>query len=171
MNPRLQRQEKKLGPTFIVSLLCHLVVILVCARLNILGAITLSSAPVYYVDVVNLPVAHPQAAESAGGAAAPELTPAPPPSTPPAMKLPAKAAEQAKKPQAKAPAAPATAAPGSKRETSREFEERLARLERNADTRRQAAAIEALRKKVASGAAGTGGPAGRAGAPGASGTQ
>lgn len=85
----------------------------------------------YYVDIVNLPVAHPQTGSpvptgdrQAAVAAAPV--------TLPAASLPRPAA-------GKTPAAPGASA---------DFEERLASLEGAVDSRRQAAAIAALRQKV-----------------------
>jgi colicin import membrane protein len=159
-----QRKEKKLGPPFVVSLLCHLLFVFLCAWSNLLGPIALKSAPVYYVDLVNLPVAHPQAASGEAAGGAPQLPP--PKAASPAMKLPAKAVEPAKETKA-----PAPAAQRAKGETSREFEERLARMERDAEARRQAGVMEALRNKAAAGTAAKAGTAARAGAPGASGTQ
>ena len=166
------RKEKNLGPPFVVSLLVHIAVLIVGARLHLFTAGALSTAPVYYVDVVNLPVANPQAGSaSGGGGGAPEQPASPPPPAPPAMKLPMKA-PPAKSAKAPAPAAPTTS-PRRKGESSKEFDERLARLERDAEARRQAAVMEALQKKVAGkgGGTGTSGAPGRAGAPGGTGTQ
>jgi colicin import membrane protein len=177
MSPHPHRKEKKLGPPFVVSLLLHLGVLLVGAQFHLFTAGPLSSAPVYYVDLVNLPVANPQAGAAGGaGGGAPEPAAPPPPPAPPAMKLPTRAPQQTKAAKAPAPAPPATS-PRGKGESSKEFEERLARLERDAESRRQAAVLDALRKKVTAGTAGKGGDtgtantAGKGGAPGASGTQ
>jgi colicin import membrane protein len=110
-------------------------------------------APVYYVDILDLPVANPQA----GSPAQAEGTPTPPPPAVPAkreMIIPAqppvglKPAPPQKKPEA---------------ETAREFEKRIAQMEREAAARNQAAAIEALRKKVAA--------RGPVGIPGGTGTE
>lgn len=111
-------------------------------------------APVYYVDVVNLPVANPQAGTPSRGESPslPSLPAAPPPRE---MTLPAKA-----------PARQATATPQKRpeaSETAKEFEDRIARLEREAAARHEAAAIDALRKR--------GGTKGPVGMPGAKGTE
>lgn len=124
------------------SALCHLALYfsLVTFHFNWLG--TPKEAPVYYVDVVNLPVAHPQA----GSPTASDMAQAPHPSPQPQeMKLPAKAGMK--------PATPAVPDKGGKPtpagESAREFEERLARLEREAEARHEAAALESLRKRAA----------------------
>jgi len=114
--------------------------------------------PVYYVDILNLPVANPQAgATSAGGAPA---TPSPPAPTPQReMTLPTKSPE-------KIPARQTAAKPPEQlkpAESAREFEERIARLEREAGARHAASAIEALKNK--------GFAKGPVGMPGATGTE
>lgn len=90
----------------------------------------------YYVDVVNLPVASPQSGSPTQSGH--EATPAPQTPTPPVMSSPPAAAktDTGKTP---APAGESAAA----------FQERLAKLEGKVDAQRQAAAFEALRKKVA----------------------
>lgn len=90
----------------------------------------------YYVDVVNLPVANPQSGSPTQSGH--ETTPAPQTPTPPAMSSP--------------PAVSKTVTgktPGPTGESAAAFQERLARLEGKVDAQRQAAAFEALRKKVA----------------------
>ena len=111
-------------------------------------------APVYYVDILDLPVANPQAGTSAkaGG---------PQPPSPPAAPVPREMIMPAK-PSAGPKPAPPQKKPESV-ETSREFEERIARLEHEAAARHEEAAIAALMKKGA-----TRGPAGM---PGATGTE
>ncbi|HEY6838049.1 MAG TPA: energy transducer TonB [Geobacteraceae bacterium] len=158
MNPRSYRKEKKLGPPVVASLLFHLLLLVAFTRLQFFTPTTISEPPVY-VDLMNLPVAHPQAGAPAAVGNEPS-TPAPaqPPAQPPApaeMKLPAKT---------KSTKAPAPTKPESSTETSKEFAERLARLERQAEARHAAAAIDALRKKVGSGS-------GKAGAPGGTGNE
>jgi len=98
-------------------------------------------APVYYVDILDLPVANPQA-----GMPSRSETPQPsPPASipePREMTLPTKqAAKQSASTQPKRPETTTAA---------RDFEERIARLEREAAARHEAAAIDALRKKGAS---------------------
>jgi len=109
--------------------------------------------PVYYVDILDLPVANPQAGTPSGGNPPPPSPPAPPKQR--EMSLPAKP-----------PARQATAAPPKKpesKESAREFEERIARMEREAGARHQAAALEALKNRGAA--------KGPVGMPGATGTE
>lgn len=104
----------------------------------------------YYVDVVNLPVANPRSGSPTQQGN--EVVPAPSTPAPEAMSAPA--------PLRKAvPNAKSTASS----ESSAAFQERLAKLEGKVDAQRQAAAFEALRKKVAE--------KGRAGMPRGTGTQ
>lgn len=115
-------------------------------------------APVYYVDLLDLPVANPQA----GTPGSTRGTPAPPPpapSQPRQMTLPTKAAQKAAPRQVAATQPKQTDAA----ESAREYEERLARLEQEASARHATAAIDALRKKA--------GGKGTAGMPGAAGTE
>jgi len=90
----------------------------------------------YYVDVVNLPVADPRAGSPTQSGN--EDVPAPQTPSPPAMAAPA---ATPKKSVGK------TVVPA--RESDAAFQERLAKLEGKVDAQRQAAAFEALRKKVA----------------------
>lgn len=90
----------------------------------------------YYVDVVNLPVIHPRAGSPTQHGS-----------------------EESAAPQVPAPEAMTSPAPVSKKgpvkttapavESAAAFQERLAKLEGKVDAERQAAAFEALRKKVA----------------------
>lgn len=120
-------------------------------------------APVYYVDLLNLPVASPQA----GSPGEPQGAPAPPGPAPPQpaapkprqMTLPSKQPERAPTRQAETIAAKRPDAA----QAARELDERIARLERDAAARHADAAMEAMRKR------GVG--AGRVGMPGATGTE
>jgi colicin import membrane protein len=115
-------------------------------------------APVYYVDIMNLPVADPQAGTpSAGENPSPPSSPAPPEKR--EMLLPVKPPEKISPRQtvAKPPKQPETT------QSTREFEERIARLEREAGARNTDEAIEAMRKR------GTG--KGAVGMPGATGKE
>ena len=120
-----------------------------------------AEAPVYYVDVINLPVAHPQAGAPGEAQTSPAAQPAPPPPATPKqeeMHLPAKPAKPSAKP---------TPAPVAKKneaaESSREFEDRLAKIEQAAGARHESAALDALRKRAAGKTT--------AGMPGATGTE
>lgn len=130
------------------SAIAHLIVFFLL--LNFQFPPHFKEAPVYYVDVLDLPVAHPQAGTPGGAQrqAAPSQ-PAPPAPAAPAhqeMTLPAKPASKASPKQAKAtpPKQTETA------ESAREFDERIARLEREAAARHESAALDALKKRVAS---------------------
>jgi len=155
----LKRKESGPGGMFVCSFLLHAALFFLMTRLTLLPGLHTDNAPVYYVDVVNLPVASPQAGNPAGSTAA--ATAAPPAPEPQEMKLPAKTAAPTRiKP---IPAAPTRDAKTDQAETAREFEERLARLERDAESRHQAAALDALRKRTATGGKG---PAGMPGGTG-----
>jgi colicin import membrane protein len=88
----------------------------------------------YYVDVVNLPVADPRAGSPVE--TGDEEQPAPPASAPAAMAAP-RAVSPTPSGKKTTPAAESA------------FQERLASLEGKVDTQRQAAAFEALRKRIA----------------------
>lgn len=103
----------------------------------------------YYVDVVNLPVADPRSGSPTQTGN--EAVPAPQTPAPEAMAAPA------------APAKPAPSKKTAPASDSAAFQERLAKLEGKADAQRQAAAFEALRKKVAA--------QGRVGMPRGTGTE
>ena len=116
-------------------------------------------APVYYVDVVNLPVASPQAGSPMTGGS--PLPPSPPPPPKPAeMALPAK--------RTPTKAAPAKSSASSREsEGSQAFEERMAKLQRAIDERHQESTLEALRRKTA----GSGRQPERVGTPGGTGKE
>uniref|UniRef100_A0A831UED5 Cell envelope integrity protein TolA n=1 Tax=Geobacter metallireducens TaxID=28232 RepID=A0A831UED5_GEOME len=116
-------------------------------------------APVYYVDVVNLPVASPQAGSPITGGSPLPAAPPPPP-TPAEMALPQK--------RTPAKATTTKSAPSSREsDSSQAFEERMAKLQREIDERRQEAALDALRRKTA----GSGRQPERAGTPGGTGKE
>lgn len=115
-------------------------------------------APVYYVDVVNLPVASPQAGSSVTGGSPLPATPPPPPK-PAEMALPAKHTP----PKATTP----KSTPARESDSSQAFEERMAKLQREIDERRQEAALDALRRKTA----GSGRQPERVGTPGGTGKE
>jgi colicin import membrane protein len=99
-------------------------------------------APVYYVDVVNLPVAVPQA----GFPDSSETARVPLPALPsPQMQLPAKA--DAKPATSAVPAKAGKPTPVG--ESAREFKERMDRLENEVEARHAAAALESLAKRGA----------------------
>jgi colicin import membrane protein len=152
MTAALPQREPKLGTWLTVSTVAHLLLAWGLASLQ-LTPLSETSAPVYYVDVVNLPVASPQAGTPAV-APSPPLAP-PAPIAPKEMRLPTPAPATAKKQEAARPPQPAAAA-----SEARAFEERLAKLSDQADARHQAAALEALQKRTAPGRPPAGMPGG-----------
>ncbi|GAB7024969.1 energy transducer TonB [Geotalea toluenoxydans] len=160
MKRTLKRKEPGPGGMLVCSFLFHLVIFLIITRFNFLPGLYTDNTPVYYVDVVSLPVASPQAGTPAGGspASVPVTEPSPPTTESQQMKLPSTkpAPKEAGKQQPKTTAGV---------ETAQEFEERLAKLERETEARHQAAALEAARKR----AAGIG--KGPTGMPAATGTE
>jgi colicin import membrane protein len=144
----------------VVSLLVHLTMFVILTRANFFPGIKYPEAPVYYVDVVNLPVASPQAGTPAA-APAPPAPVTPPRSAPREMTLPAPTPAKQKPAIAPAKVKPQKTAP----ETAREFEKRLTQLERESEARHEAEALDALKKRAEAG--------GRtpAGMPGATGKE
>lgn len=158
MTRLLQRKETGLGRMVAVSTVLHLAFYFFLLKFHFPQPYP-KEGPIYYVDVVNLPVAHPQAGTpSAGGEGAPPA--APPAAAPREMALPA--TTKVPPPPLKKLEEPVRTA-----EEAREFEKRLAGLERAAEAKHEAAALEAIRRR----AAGSGRPGERAGMPGATGTE
>jgi colicin import membrane protein len=154
MSYTLQRNE----PGFGWMLLCSTAIHLACYFVLVVFHFSprpFKEGPVYYVDVVNLPVANPRA----GTPSSPGRAPSGPAKQ--EMALPAnsslKATAKPTQPNKK------TAASA---ETARQFEERMAKIGRDVDAKHVSAALDALQKKVA--ATGNGG---QTGMPGAKGTE
>ncbi|BCO11590.1 TolA protein [Citrifermentans bremense] len=147
---RKQPTRRYPGPEgmFALSFVCHLVVFLIIAKWQFYPEFHPDETPVTYVDMVTLPVASPQAGTPAAEAEK-EAVP-PPPATPaaPAMVQPAAPVKPAK-PAAKAPAPSPTAKnnPASTAAQEQAFNERLAKLERVAQEKRQSEVLERLRKR------------------------
>ena len=155
MTPSLQRRDPQFGWMLFFSVIIHLTCYFILVKFQF-STFQHAEGPVYYVDVVNLPVASPQAGAPSppgGATAAPAHE---------EMTLPAKPAQ---KPVAKLKT-PARETSPSPAETSRQFEERLAKIEQQVAARHEASAIEALRAKVA----GRGREA-KTGVPGGKGTE
>jgi len=158
-------------------MLCSAVIHLACYFLLVkfhYYTFPLKEGPVYYVDVVNLPVAKPRAGTPSKSGSAPLLPsrkemviPAP---------LSQKAVAMSKTPiKKKTPAPVETAAklkapverkPPEPAETSRQFEERMANIEQEVAEKHMSAALEALQKKVVGA-----GKTGRTGIPGGRGME
>jgi len=153
------------GGMFALSLLCHLAVASLIIWLNADAVFHPAEEPVTYVDVVTLPVASPQAGTPAPAQEKPQPAAAPlPPPAPAAMALPV----PKPKPKAKLPPpVPGKAEKGpAPVEDGREFNQRLEKLERQAEENRQAEVLARLKKGGAKG-----GAKGAVGMPGARGTQ
>jgi len=157
MTRRLPRRERGLETMVVYSLLVHLAVYFLCTRFAFFPGFMKQEAPVYYVDVVNLPVASPQAGSPAGSPA--PAAPAPAPAPRKEMTLPARPPEKGKAKAVVAKPVPRN----TPQENTREFEERMSQLEKAAGARHEAAALDALKKRVA-GSGST--PAGMPGATG-----
>ncbi len=154
----LQRREPKFGWMLFFSILIHLICYFLLFKFQF-SALTPAEGPVYYVDVVTLPVANPRA----GTPSQPGGAPAPPSVKREEMTIPAKTPQKT--------AAKTTPVQGKKKaesaaETSRQFEERLAKIEKEVGARHESAAIEALRRRVAGR-----GQGGQTGIPGGKGTE
>jgi colicin import membrane protein len=161
MKRALKRKEPGPGGTLVLSFLLHLVIFVIFTQLDLISAISTDKSPVYYVDVVNLPVADPQAGtpSGAGAAVVPEPKPAAPTPPPPGeMQMPSTKRQPA-------PSTAQPAQPSAPSDSTREFEERLAKLERDAEARHQATALEAARRRAADAGKGP------VGMPGATGTE
>lgn len=153
MNRSITHRESGFGWGLAASVLLHLALaaLALVVRFHVPRY---TEAPVYYVDMVNLPVASPKAGSPTVGGGAP---PEPPPPASQAMTIP--------RPTPRTPAAVGKKSPTTA-DTGKEFEDRLSALQRSVDERRQEAAYEALRRKVNGS-----GRAEPAGMPGAAGTQ
>jgi colicin import membrane protein len=153
MSHTLQIKE----PGFGWMLLCSVVVHLACYFLLVkfhFSPLPLNEGPVYYVDIINLPVVNPRAGtpSSPGGA--------PPAAARQEMALPVKSADKSSPKHA-----PSTLKPAAPVETDRQFQERMAKIERDVEAKHVSAALDALRSKVG------GGKGGQSGMPGARGTE
>lgn len=156
-------KDTGMGVSFTVSAVIHLTVFLLVAWQGSHMA-PLKIQETYYVDVVNLPVAAPRAGSPAQKENTAQAAPAPPKTPAPPMALPQPAKPETKNQLTKAQKAGAkgkdTAA-----ESSSEFAERMAKLERTAEARQAEEALARMRDKVKSQGAG------RTGMPDGSGKQ
>jgi colicin import membrane protein len=126
----------------VFSLLVHLTMFVLLTRANFFPGLKYPEAPVYYVDVVNLPVASPRAGSPAAAPGPATATPPPRPAQR-EMTLPAAPPAKAK------PTAPTTAAPKKAAQEATEFEERLQNMARKSEARREAADLEAAINRIA----------------------
>jgi TonB family protein len=160
MNSRNLRIDTGMSVSFIASAVIHLAVFLLLAWYGRLMPLQTPIQETYYVDVVNLPTANPQSGASAQKPAESEAPPPPPVLTPPAMALPPSVISP------KAVSKPAMVPVPQKSEASdTAFAERMAKLERSAEARREEAVFDKLRSKLK-----TGGSS-KVGMPGAGGAE
>jgi colicin import membrane protein len=148
------------GGMFTLSLVCHLAIFSLIIWANADSVFKPAEEPVTYVDMVTLPVASPQAGTPVAAQEKlpqPAAAPAPPPAPAATMALPAPKS----KPKLAPPVKGKTEKQAPPVEDGREFKERLEKLERQAEDKRQAEVLARLRKG--------GGKA--VGMPGATGTQ
>jgi colicin import membrane protein len=155
MKSTLKRRDPWFGWMLLSSLALHLTCYVLLVKFHFYS-LPLTEGPVYYVDVVNLPVANPRAGTPSTSGSAPPL-PAQEEMAVPAPS-PQKAVAKLKTPAGKKPAASA--------ETARQFEERLAKIEQEVAAKHTMAALEALKKKVAGS-----GKGGQTGIPGGKGLE
>ena len=161
MFPVQSKADASFGVSLIISTVIHMAVFLLLVWWGQLFPARITIQETYYVDVVNLPVASPRAGspvQKGNGTEAPA-----PPAPESRMTMPAppqpKSASKQSQPQKSADKSKTAS------ETSSEFSDRLAKLERKAESMQQEAAIERLRRNVnASGS-------GRSGMPGGTGTE
>jgi colicin import membrane protein len=162
LSPAKQQNNKELGLMVCGSAIFHLLVFFFL--LNFHFSSSFKEAPVYYVDILDLPVAHPQAGspESSGARSpAPAPAPAPAPRAEPRheMTLPVKPSGRVL--PNKPPAVPKK--PADTVESSRDFEKRMNQLEQAADARHMKAALRDLQNRGRAG--------GPVGIPGATGNE
>jgi colicin import membrane protein len=156
-SPAKHQNIRELWLMLCSSTIFHLLVFLFL--LNFHFTARFKEAPVYYVDLLDLPVANPQAGSPAG--VAHSAAPAPAPQAEPhhEMTLPVKSA--GKQHPSKPSSTPRK--PSDPSESTSEFEKRIARMEQEAEARHTEAAMAALRNRGQSG--------GPVGMPGASGNE
>jgi colicin import membrane protein len=163
MTVRTPPVDTGMGVSFIVSTVIHLTVFLLLAWYGSHRP-PLKLEETYYVDVVNLPVAAPRSGSPAQTGNDSPQAPAPPPAAAPPMALPTPPKPGMTTKNAKQPATPGKK-PDPASESSSEFAERMARLERAAEAKQEEAAMARLREKVKTQGSG------RAGMPGGVGTE
>ncbi len=155
---RLRKKDSGLGISIACSFLLHAALLATFSLIDLYPSINKSPEPVYYVDIVNLPVANPRSGSP--GKEAPEAAAAAPSRQQEAMALPPKPTKPSKPvPSSKAPKTPA------KEESSEDFQERLAKLERKVGRQSVESTMADLRKRVSA----QGGS--RSGMPGGKGTE
>lgn len=155
MSSRPSGIDTGMSVSFIASAVIHLAVFLLLVWWERLFSPQMAIQETYYVDLVNLPAPHPRSGSSAQRPDEAESPPPPVPSPPMTESSPSGDGRT----KFVKPVDPRESA-----ETESAFAERMARLERIAEVRREEAVLEKLRSKV------KGGGSARTGMPGADGT-
>ncbi len=159
MGSRVSRIDTGAGVSFIASAVIHLAVFLLLTWWGVFFPPHRAIQETYYVDVVNLPAANPRSGSSAqkpgDAGAVPPPAPAPPMAVPSPPRPAPKNLTKGVKPTD----------PQESAETESAFAERMAKLERNSESRREESVLEKLRSKVKAGS-GT-----KIGTPGAGGAE
>lgn len=143
MNSRFSRIDTGVGVSFVASAVIHLAVFLLLVWWWGRFPPQVVIQETYYVDVVDLPAADPRFGSSAQK---PGETEAPPPPAPPMTVPPPSTSTPKNITKSAVPAAPQVSA-----ETESAFADRMEKLERNSEVRREEAVLEALRNKVKAG--------------------
>lgn len=149
MNPSLQRKE----PGFAWMMLCSTAIHLTCYYLLVafhFSALPFNEGPVYYVDIVNLPVANPRAGS---------------PSSSPAGAPPASSREEMALPEKTSPKTDASATKAAaQKESEEQFQKRLSQVKKHAEEKEFSNALASLGKRAAA-------QSGQSGVPGGKGTE
>jgi colicin import membrane protein len=149
MNSRFARIDTGMGAGFVVSAVIHLTVFLLFVWGGQFFAVQPAIQETYYVDMVSLPTAAPQVG-SADAKSGEAKVAAEPPAPPAAMALPKPAAvKQPSKPAVKAAQKSGKQLrPQESAESESGFEERLAKLEKSAEARREEEVFKQMQNKV-----------------------
>lgn len=158
---RQARVDTGMGVSCIASTVVHLAVFLLLVWWGKLFPVNMNLQETYYVDVVNLPVASPQAGSPSQKESNAKQPSAPRKIPESAMALPRPDTKPKNAKQLKPPANVKDSAP----ESSDEFAKRMSKLERVADARQEESVLARLREKVSSQGSG------RAGMPAGSGNE
>jgi colicin import membrane protein len=150
MSLRVSRIDTGFGVSFTASAVIHLAVFLLLVWWGRLFPPRIVIQETYYVDVVTLPVADPHSGSPAQADAVPPPAPALPMTAPPPVRATSKVIK--------------STTPQEPAETESAFNERMAKLERATEARREEAVLEKLRSKLKPGNS-------RTGMPGAGGTE
>jgi len=134
------RRNAGIGISFFLSAFLHLAVFLLLLSWTSLFPVSMTPKATYYVDIVNLPVAAPRQGSSSQKMAAPPIVPPPQPASISRMALPPPATK-------KTDTKPAPAATGKTAADADDFDKRMSKLQKVAESRQQEDNIERMRRK------------------------